>query len=306
MENIKLKYLNSEHTDGLCELYAEIFGKNVKPDYFIVKYSLKKNEVDQFSTVILLSGKIIGFFGVINQEFFLKDTKLNFGAAGDYFLIEKYRKQKVFEKAYQHSTKLLIERNYSYIYALQSEQTYKLGVKWGWQDHVFFSRFHLKTKNIKTSKILSLLKLSLIIDKKLEQNIQPYIIKNAPFLYPKNKIAHLYSEGYLLSKSHCKHYLIEIENCLMWIKFDRALIIGYLHLKPNANISKMLLSLKKIAKESLISEVIFHVHSNSSECILLKKQLIEKPSFKVSSLQLDEKAPSFDNVHLNFMDMDIF
>jgi len=68
----------------------------------------------------------------------------------------------------------------------------------------------------------------------------------------------------------------------------------------------MLNTLKRIARKSLIHDVVFHLQGNLPEAIELNKYLKEKTSFKISSLKLQEDSPEFSSVRLNFMDMDVF
>ena len=312
MDNIdyQLENLSKCHVKELGVLFGQIFNKVVSDDYFIIKYGLNLPEIEQLSTVILSSNKVIGFIGVIGQSFNTNDKLklMKIGFTGDFFLLEKYRKTGVFKKAYERSLKLINEHEYEHIYAFHSDQTYKVCQRWGWTDQIGFSRFHLKAIPFSTSRIVNKLGLKTWRIKQLEKELIPYKSQtDLNSLLNRNDIfQNNYDATFFEMKTFCKHYMVEIEGCILFLKYDYLLSVGFVHFTDDSKIEKMLNTLKRIARISLIHDVVFHLQENSSEAIKLKKFLDEKPSFKISSLQLNEGAPVFSSVRLNFMDMDIF
>jgi len=312
MDNIDYQFesLNEGHIKELTVLFSEIFNKVVAADYFIIKYGLNIPEIEQLSTVLLSKKRVIGFIGVIGQSFNTSDKLklMKIGFTGDFFLLEKYRKTGVFKKAYERSLKLINEHEYEHIYALHSDQTYKVCQRWGWTDQIGFSRFHLKTIPFSTSRIINKAGLKTWRIKQLEKRLIPFSsqVNLNLLLKEKDLLQQNYDAAFFEMKAFCTHYLVEIEGCILFMKYDYLLTIGFVHFTEYSKIDKMLNTLKRIARKSLIHDVVFHLQGNLPEAIELNKYLKEKTSFKISSLKLQEDSPEFSSVRLNFMDMDVF
>lgn len=312
MENasdIRFTFLTRDDNDALRDLYVQVFGRQVGEQYFVVKYGLDIPNFDQFSVVAKKSNQVIGFFGGIKQHFVNQEGKqMTMMSCGDYLLLKEYRGLGVFDQLYQVILQKTIQQKFDYIYAFNSMQTHKIAKKWGWSDEVGMCRLQINAYPFSTSKLINKLGLSDWRIQKLTKALHPFLsnidINSLP--KEKNLFYNRYDAQFFAMKKFVKHYLVEIAGCVLWVKYDYRLTIGFTHFTEEANISKMLKCLKSITQKALIHEIVFHVQENSKEAGTLKKQGTLQESFSMSAMPLKEDAPSFSNVLLNFMDMDVF
>lgn len=306
--NIELSFLGMQDLPGLCNLYLEVFTKVVDEDYFIFKYGLNLENVEVYSVVAKVENEVIGFFGGIEQSFTSNNQEVKMLSCGDYILKKELRGKSVFDQLYEKSLEKARLEQLDFVYAFQSVQTYKVAKKWGWKDEIGISRFHIKAFPFSTSKLGKVFGLSNWRIHKLEKELARYYTDiNVNDLTGKSDFyEHHYDNNFFEMKMFAKHYWIEIEGCVLWLKYDFVLTVGFAYFKDNSNLNKLIRQLKSIARKALIHEVVFHLQENSSEAQVLSKFGTLKDSFKVNSLQLNESSFPFSKVKLNFMDMDIF
>lgn len=312
MENtdFKLEYLTDSHTKGLCDLYKRVFQKEVTEEYFSIKYGLFDAERIQCATVALINDDIIGFYGAYLTEFCdynRKDT-LKLVHTCDYILLEEFRGKGVLDHLYLHSLKEMKQQNADFAYGFHSVQTYKFSQKYSWVDTLFFKRFHLQLFPKKVAQGLRKIGMEKTLRKRLEKALESYIIKcdlDTLNKTPK-KYTQKYDSAFFKMKEFCPHYLVEIEGCTLWLKYDLYIAVGFVHFPESGRANYLIETLKKIVGKVGIHELIFHVQDQSPEFSLLDNWQEAQPSFKISYLRLSDSDVAFENVKLNFMDMDIF
>ena len=309
MENIfdiKLCLLSKEHIEGLCHLYQIVFRKKVKPKYFELKYGLFKKDKQQFSTVALLENKVIGFMGAIEQRFRGNHHEIMLIQGCDYILLDEYRGKGYFNRIYNHTMQKAKRRNAMGLYAFQSEQTHKVTKKLGWKSEIGFNRFHIKAYPFSTSGLLRKLNLNDWRNSRLDSGLNPYLTN---YNFNKHRLGEFYTQIYdtqfFREKSFASRYLINISSCILWLKYDFVLTVGFCYFERQADVKQMIKTLKRIALLAGIHEVVFQIQAKSEESKILEKYLQPQPSFKIDSLLFTEDF-NFDLIKLNFMDMDIF
>lgn len=306
INDIELTFLTHNDTTGLCDLYIDVFNRKVDADYFTIKYGLNLG-VNQFSVVARINGSVVGFFGGIEQEFVFGTKKMKLLSCGDYALKKELRGQKVFDLLYEKMKSKIKAEAFDYAYAFQSEQTYKVAKKWGWKDEAGMKRVQLDVFPFSTYRLFNKLGLSRYRKDKLEKELISYQVDKKGIIFSEeNKFIHQYDDIFFQMKRFAHHYWVEIEGCILALKYDYRITVGYIQITPSVNIPNMLRILKKIARRCFIHEVVFHIQEDSIEAKQLAKYMPLKKSFQVSSLKLNEHSPSFSEVKLNFMDMDVF
>lgn len=309
MENTKFsfEYLSLQHVPALCGLYKIIFNKTVSESFFINKYNLSDSQ-QQYSTIARNRGKIIGMFGAMPQKFSnKKGEKLRIISACDFFLLKKYRKTGIFNQLYQQTLYKAEKNNFDYIFAIQSRQTYKVCKKWNWLDQFHFNRYHFPVYPFSTARILDQIGLNNWRAKKLEKLLGPY---HSDFdinrFKPQQKLMNDYNQIFWKSKIHASHFFIELNGCSLILKYDYLLTIGFLCVKKENDLSKTITELKSICRKCLIHEIVFQLQSNSIEAQKLTELSQAKNSFPVSYLPLKDTTVPFEQVKINFIDMDVF
>lgn len=311
MENtdIKLEILNSSHASDLVSLYWRVFNKKVKEEYFINKYQLDSAQ-QQNSTIAKENDQVIGFYGVMMQNFYSSDRKESFllGNACDFILLPEYRGKRIFDLLYMHSLEICKNSGVQILFGFQSEQTYKFSKRMGWKDGQHFSRLHFPIQNKWIAKIyrksFGLEKLS----KKIKLKFLPYVVDvqlDELNTYP-NRFSVKYDEEFIDRKESDTHFLIEVEGCILWMKYNGVLSIGFLSHEQEWNFEHVIKRLKKVISNCGVDQIILHVQNDSSLYHELESHNNFQPSFKISSFTLGQNSPSFDEFHLNFADMDIF
>ena len=304
---LTFELLNKEHAEELVRMYKTIFNKIVTADYFIVKYGLHLPDVEQRSIVALLDQEVVGFFGVLPQVFCRKDEELNVLYACDFFLHEKYRGKGVFKNLYSSILEAAKKDSFAFLYAYHSEQTFKVCEKFGWDQELGFSRFHVKAASQLRSKIARQLFRDKWRESRLKNELEPYRIETDLSVNGEiDKWKLKYDSSFFSMKKFWPRHFIKIGGCTLWLKFDYRITVGYLHLDDQSDVQAMIDKLERIARRCLIHEIVFHIRTNSAVSIQMKNYVHENPSFKVSALPLMENISSFSDFQLCFVDGDLF
>ncbi len=304
--DISFETLTPAHCDALTSLYKEIFGKRVTPEYFQIKYGLDLEHQKQYSIVGKIEGEVVGFFGAIPQNFELDGSPYELVYTCDYFLQETYRGKGIFEQLYFQLLERLKATEACYLYAYHSQQTYKFCKKQQWVDQPNLLRFELMTFPKVFKSLLERVVGPSWSTKRLAKQLAPYQIDvsiNQLFVQENGGMVH--TEDFLKMKAFTPRYMVELEGCTLWLKYEYRLTVGYVHKGPHGNVPKMLKELKKMARRSGIHEVVFHT-APGKERELLRDKLPDFPSFKLSTLQLRKELPSFSRFKVHYMDGDLF
>lgn len=304
--DIVLESLGEGHLPGLRRLYKLIFNKEVEEEYFRIKYGLDKEQQIQFATVALLNEEPVGFMGALDHEFISTKDKIRLIGGCDYFLLNDYRGSGLFNTIYNETLRKAKEQKVNGIFAIQSGQTHKVSKKLGWQSQKPFNRFHIEILPFSTARIFRLLGLDKWRIDRLSELLFPYSTAIDFNIYRPNQMySQNYNFRYFRQKAFCQRFMVDIASCLLYLKYDYVLSVGFCHFKENAKPMLMIETLKRIARNSGIHDVVFQVHCGTTEAQILGEYLTPLPSFKVDSLLFDEKV-NFNAVKLNFMDMDVF
>ncbi|GEM_PF-2457816 len=307
---LQLEYLKQGDAQELCELYQIVFKKNVTPEYFILKYGLLENNREQCATVARINSRIIGFYGAFLTEFcdFNKKNVLKVGQTCDYILLKKYRGKRVLDQLYKHSLAKMRTLQADYIYGFHSVQTYKFCQRFDWVDTHHFHRYHLPLGSKKRMQFINKLGGRNWLQRRLEKALNPYL-KTLDFdkiNREKQNHTQVYNDDFFKRKEFCSHYALDIEGCLLWLKYDYVITTGFVHFSDNCDVELAIQTLKNSLKKVGIFELVFHVQEGSSADQKLSQVMNAEPSFKISYLRLSKTEVSFDDLKLNLMDMDIF
>jgi len=307
---IQYSFLNESHLDALSAVYNAIFGKTTSTDHFRTKYGLENPERIQYSSVALLNNKIIGFFGFILQEFESYDStnRLVVLQGCDFFVTKSFRKGKVSKNIFDHSIELAKQHRIPYIYGFQSNQSYNTCRTWGFLDGNHFQRFHVPVVSKYTAGIIRKLGLENLKTSQLER-----LVRKNPSLKPlqqlnrvKGRFTNNLAFDFFEQKRYFNYYQLELNGCVLYLKYDRILSVGLCHFTEKAEPEKLVQSLKRLARKCLIHEIVFHLQGDSKEVTLLQTYLPAYPSFKISYFTIGPSSVEFSAIQLNYMDMDVF
>lgn len=303
--NIKYELLNHSHLKSLCETHRSIFRSTVSTDFFRVKYGLDAQNVTIYSFVAIEDDQVVGFIGGIEQSYSRNEDQIRIVQTGDYMLLAKFRGTGLFDELYKY----LLERckvfKIDVLMAFNSMQTYKVGKRWEWVDIRDFSRFHVPVASKYRAKLIKLLHLTKLRERRFLNVIEPFLISmDDGFIFSGNKYCCEYNEDLIKMKSNYNKVCLRIENCVMIIKYAHVLTVAYLQLNDQSDLKKACIVLRKIALSTGFSDCIFHVDSSSLEAEQLRSLFDEKESFKLSGNKLNHSI-EISKVQFNLFEMDI-
>lgn len=307
---IQYSFLNESHLDALSAMYNAVFGKSTSPDHFRTKYGLENPERIQYSTVALLNNEIIGFFGFILQEFGSYDLANRFVVLQgcDFFVAKSFRKGIVSKALFDHSMDLARQHGIPYSYGFQSNQSYNTCNTWGFSDGIHFLRFHLPVVSKYTAGIIRKLRMEKLKIVQLER----FVRKN-PSLKPLQQLNRKQGSftnnlafEFFDQKRFGNYYQLELNGCVLHLKYDRILTVGLCHFTEKAEPEKLVQSFKRLARKCMIHEIVFHVQGDTKEAVFLQTCLQGYPSFKISYFTIVPSTIEFSAIQLNYMDMDVF
>jgi GNAT superfamily N-acetyltransferase len=304
---MKLFLIENRHLEGMSKLYREVFRTKVPISYFQKKYGLSIPGVEIFTVIAEEDGEVVGFIGAIPQEFSMAGRSFHALSLCDYCLIKKHRGTGLFDRMYEHLLQQAIAGGVDIIYAIHSEQTYKLAVLWGWKDLPSFSRFHIKVLPFPLTRIMRTLGLRKIHEYWYRLTMKENQVSNEIDLYNKSESCYTctYDQKYLLSKTfNNKRYLEFGDSGFIAVKLDSRLTVGFVSIGHDIKI--FLDSLKNLARRTLIDNVIIQVQDGTRAYELLSSMLPSKPSYKVSYLRLTGDVEDPINMKVNLFDADMF
>lgn len=311
MENINLQFeiINRSHLKGLRDLYKVVFNRVVEESYFEVKFGLNIPAVTKYAVVAIRGGEIVGFFGGIQQKLTKGMHTLDVIHTCDYILKKEYRGKGIFEQLYKEMKKKGRLNNVDYLYAAQSEQTFKVSKKLGWSETTGFSRFHIPILPISIYGFLKKINCGDYLQKRFEKKVSPYLISTplANLNTDEDRYTCVIDDEFLEMKKFSNHHLIQIDSCTMWLSFGHYLTVGFLKADNKDQLKSALQKLKILARKSLVKEIVFQVQSNSQESKLLDLYLERKESFKVCYLDMKNTEGEREfKIKMNFMETDMF
>ncbi|MCR9171360.1 MAG: GNAT family N-acetyltransferase [bacterium] len=307
MESIDLALLEEKHVDDLVRLYAEIFGKKVTRSFFIQKYGLHLPSDKQMSVVGLYEGKVVGFFGAIRQHYQHENTRYSLIHICDYYLEKRFRGKGVFDELYLEVVRRAKEEKVAYLYAYTSEQTAKFSLKHRLDEAPAFLRFEVQLfpKWIKSGLVRTMGEEWSL--RRLEKRLKKYEVPITPEILMSHGSSNMiYDDDFLEMKKNAPRFFVKIAGCLLWLKLDYRLTIGWIKKEEGADFQQALNTLKSAARSSGVHHLVIHATPKSANDLELHSYLEAKPSFRVFYQKIDTNAPAFDAFPIHYINGDLF
>lgn len=308
--DLRLEYLKPFHAPALVELYREVFGKVVRPSYFLIKYKLANAELPQCSTVAFDGDRIIGFYGCVTSEFYDFQRKIaaSIGSVCDFILLESYRGKKVFDQLYEFTLAKCQDEELECLYGFQSEQTWKVSSRFGWTDGRHFSRFQLRFRSLTAARFRKKWSGETGILRRLNKALAPYYTEadlDRMNRY-EGRFSHRYDAAYFQGKPPEARYLVYIEGVTLWLKYNGSLSAGFIRFSDGCDLPAALDRMYKVLRPTGICDLNIHVQQGSQEYERLASVLSPKESYNISYIRLRDDGCTMDEVVLNYMDVDTF
>jgi predicted N-acetyltransferase YhbS len=309
VHSVELHVIADRHLKGLSALHNEVFNSRVSPLYFVEKYGMSSKDTKKYSIVAEDDGRVIGFLGLVPQTFVRGTSLVRVLIAADFSLSRGYRGKKIFDQLHSLGVQIARKDGVEAIYGFQSDQTYKVCLRWCWQDLTLFSRFHVPVFQapIPIVKVLRKLGFRKLHDRWCWKIMSWKLAKHNTLTssISEFKYSRHYEKTYLRSMSFSNKKHIQFEDgSLAVIRMDSKLTVGFLRFGKDPNV--ILSKLKSLARLALIDEIIIHEQVGSPTHQILDSIFLAQPSYKVSFISLNGDNFCPDGVALHYIDIDNF
>ncbi|MBL4670068.1 MAG: GNAT family N-acetyltransferase [Flavobacteriales bacterium] len=296
-----------KHIKDAQYIFKNAFNYIVSESFIKNKYDTSHLGIESISTIAYDKDKPIAFYGAIPQLFTNKKESFLIAHACDSYTLSEYQKQGLHYNLALKSYEIMQQNNVKMVYAFHSENTFYSTKKLNWKEHENLVRFHIKTKNISSSKIYNKLGFNNILHTKALKLLRPYLIENTKNPFFKTNFFHqkYHSEFYNYKNGFNNHFLIEIEGCIFYLKFNSIINVGFFDFDTEQNFKLGIEKLKILISKIGFNEILFQVNFHSKQHDALLKIARPFPSWLVGYLSFDEKI-NISEFRFNFADLDTF
>lgn len=300
--NFSYFQLRDEHFKDVQYLMRVVFGKRVSIPYLKNKYADYLG-LGYFSTIAYDNKKPIGFYGAIPQEFLHNGQKIIVAHACDSYTLKEYQGKRVHYNLARLSYSLMKDKQVHFVYAFHSENTYHSTKKLDWKEREKLTRFHIDINTFPFAKVYKKLKLQRQFQNKVQRILSPY--KKTDFKYLSNYSHQLVTPIFLKYKEGMsEHHIVEIENCVFYLKVDTIIRVGLFAFKEYENFLVAIEKLKEMGNRIGVNEILFQVSENSEMYHALKRVTSPQPSWILGYLKFREV--DVNQFEFAYMNLDTF
>lgn len=279
MNQYTIETLNLKHISEVTLLFNRVFKKNNTKEYFIKKYFHNDVLTEVFSQVAIYDNVVVSFCGLIPQKF---GNDL-VGHSCEYFTHPTHRGNGLLQKLFHQTLEKAKKHNMVLISAFFSNASYGAVKQYDWQ---IVDEFYYRTVHTKTIPITRIYPSDKIIGWQWNKLLGNFKKVNPNQLKQPSNSQKITPE-LLAYKSYTKNALLQVGECVFWLKLDKVLTIGWVQYKTIKSYIESLSVLKKACRKAGIDRIFLHVNHQSS---LLKTSyelgLDVRKSFEVSILAL--------------------
>ncbi len=275
-------------------IYKSAFSAN--PDLEIVesKFFHQYQKIQASFIAISESNEPASFYGIITQRVTYNNEVFDIGQSCDSMTHKNHGGQGLFINVAETAYDFLKTQGISYIYGFPNTTIYnlrKIKLKWEHFENINIYKQNIKTlpidkivKKIPILKFLYISYLNLIFSKYKSQDS---FFNNS--VIEKNVCGVIHNLEYFEYKSSKNKFIIKLNNINFWIKVDGALWVGDFE---NASVESFDIAfdiLKKLAKKTGLSNIIFYYQEGTPNEQLLKKKINLHSNIPIGYRHLSEE-----------------
>ncbi|MDN3664289.1 GNAT family N-acetyltransferase [Algibacter miyuki] len=301
----RLKRLEKSDFPAVKKLFWEVFNKRVSLEYLENKYNTSYLGVEFICSIAYYNNIPVAFYGAIPQKFIKNGHEIYVAHACDSYTMPDHQRKGLHFQLAKFAYNIMVKNNIKFVYAFHSENTYFSTKKLEWKEHVPLQRFHITVKTLPFGKVLNKIGwnnfYALFFNQKVSQNAIEKLMQEK-----KSKHTQLFTPEFISYKnSFKKHYCIEIEGCVFWIKIEAIIHVGLSYAPSEIALQKAIKKLKRKAFLLGITELLFQVDPKSVIASQLKTIVNPKKSWLVGYLDF---APNINlnNFTFTYSDLDTF
>ena len=305
--NFRFLKFERQHIKDAQSIFWKSFKYKVSEEFIYNKYNTSFLNTDSVSTIAYDQHTPVAFYGAIPQLFKNHETSFLMAHACDSYTIPTYQKKGLHYQLALKSYDLMHHQHIKMVYAFHSENTFHSTKKLQWKEHHHMIRFHIKTNRLPIAKGLLRLGLKKSISSKALAIFAPYIIEHYANPFSTSSLSHQnYDQLFFKYKeSFNKHFLIEINHCVFYLKLNTMVNVGFFDFDTEQNLVIALEKLKELINRLGMNEILFQVDPSSKQYKVLSR--IEKglPSWLIGYLPFENNL-DLDSFGFNFSDLDTF
>lgn len=309
MEHLKIERLTRDKLKDVQYIIKEVFNKKYSLKYLENKYnSLKYCDVEYIGTLGYVNDKPIAFYGALPLIFTDGNNQILGVQTCDSYTKKEFQGKGVHYQLALACYDIIKPLGAHFVFAFHSENTFHSCKKLEWQEQRRIRRFEIDS-GVKFSffKVLSKYKfLKGVKEFKIKQALKEFtelkFIEN-----PFNKhdyISVIYSNEYIEYKNFNSNKIIQVGECIVWLKLDFVMQIGVIQNLTKENIKQTFTSLKNTCKKLGIKKIIIQMSDDNEEYELLKQEFNAKESWLVGYKSFTNL--NFNNARFNWIELDSF
>lgn len=307
LSQFTFKQYSNKYVEDLQHIFLVSFGKKMSKEYLMAKYDTSLFGFNPIATIAYEKQKPVAFYGAIPQIFKQNDSRFNVAHACDSFTDPNYHRRGLHHNLALKSYELMAKQDIKMVYAYHSENTFRSTKKLGWKEHITMGRFHVKNNGFPFGKVYDKLmpkqQRAKALTKKVKEQQVP--LTYLPYIN-KRRAQQDYTSHFLNYKnSFNPHFILELNECVFYLKFDVVIMVGYMFYESAENLKLGLARLKKLQKSLGYNETLFQLDSSTNQYKDLKSIIPPLPSWKVGYLAFDSELKIEDFI-FNYADLDTF
>ena len=305
---LSIRRYTEDQVDELLRIRNAVFQPHVSSEYLLAKYSEEALQHRNVCTVGYVGDEMVAFYGAIPYEAKYRGETIWIGHGCDSITMPAYQGKGVHKQLAKASFELMKEDGFAFMFAMNSAQTAQATEKLGMMNLGAMARFHMSTGSVGFNRALEKVSWT-------ERRYQRFVsgvlgrisVPRTEFVNSLNRydLSILYNDRFMEYKSYAPNYVVQLGQCIVWVKAVGVLSVGAILGMTEHNVENVLNSLHALARKLLVKEVMFHISKNTLEAELLSKQLTMKESWTVTCLPFNDSVdPS--GLRLNYADFDTF
>lgn len=296
---MKEEYTNElfkeQDVNKLLPLYESAFDLKFKfntvKNKFFANYQKIKASYATFSSS---SNKIVSFYGVISQKAVFNNDSFFIGQSCDSMTHKEHTGKGLFINLAANVYKQLKDEGVEFVYGFPNKAIYNLRIKkLHWIHTENINHYKEKIKTVPLAKLVKKLPI-------LKKVYLPYLTRilkkyKCDTLFFKNSVIGkdiggvLHDQDYFDYKKTENKFVLKIEGIYFWIKFDGLLWVGDFEGGKSELFPRAFTILKKIARQSGCTSIVFHYQEGSENDLYLKQILKLEDTMPYGYLNLTDK-----------------
>lgn len=306
--DLVVERLKVGHSDGVRRLFIKEYGRCL-PGFPVEKYRLNEASEPVFSHVILHRGVVVGFYGVEVIDYQKGTERIRIAQGCEFLIDPAWRGKGFFQLVYKRVVEELQTHGIYLIIGFQSESSRAFCLRVGWEELGRMVRFHLEGTRHLWARIVYHAGAENWKIRRMQRHLQFYATTADWNVFNKedNRYTAVYDHRFFGYKMNGTYFTVLLEGCVLLLKYNRYLEVGYCSLGSNADVANMLKKLQQIARKLWVHEVVFQLAPYDPAALEIQKYLEKFPAHYLGYGVFDASYAHIpDLLKINYLEADTF